>query len=123
MQPDSELARLADLLDAAAAERKTLLYIDAAERLELPGPRRIQQLARLLEALTEADFAAGRPVRAALVVSKARPGLPAPGFFDCAARLDRKSTRLNSSHVAISYAVFCLKKKKRQDKTDQCWTG
>src|SRR5690625_7116081 len=27
---------------------------------------------------------------------------------------DRKSTRLNSSHVAISYAVFCLKKKKRR---------
>src|SRR5690625_6001461 len=31
------------------------------------------------------------------------------------ALLDRKSTRLNSSHVAISYAVFCLKKK-REDK-------
>src|SRR5437660_4613316 len=30
-----------------------------------------------------------------------------------ATRLDRKSTRLNSSHVAISYAVFCLKKKKK----------
>src|SRR5437660_3149214 len=29
------------------------------------------------------------------------------------ALLDRKSTRLNSSHVAISYAVFCLKKKKK----------
>src|SRR5438874_9966775 len=28
--------------------------------------------------------------------------------------LDRKSTRLNSSHVEISYAVFCLKKKKNQ---------
>src|SRR5438874_9228951 len=28
--------------------------------------------------------------------------------------LDRKSTRLNSSHVEISYAVFCLKKKKHQ---------
>src|SRR5437660_4389183 len=28
-------------------------------------------------------------------------------------KLDRKSTRLNSSHVAISYAVFCLKKKMR----------
>src|SRR2546426_3249125 len=27
-------------------------------------------------------------------------------------RLDRKSTRLNSSHLVISYAVFCLKKKK-----------
>src|SRR5207253_11204175 len=33
---------------------------------------------------------------------------PAPA----GARVDRKSTRLNSSHVAISYAVFCLKKKK-----------
>src|SRR5690606_41561433 len=29
-------------------------------------------------------------------------------------RQDRKSTRLNSSHVKISYAVFCLKKKKQQ---------
>src|SRR5690625_7074690 len=29
------------------------------------------------------------------------------------AKEDRKSTRLNSSHVAISYAVFCLKKKKK----------
>src|SRR5438477_9117153 len=28
-------------------------------------------------------------------------------------QLDRKSTRLNSSHMSISYAVFCLKKKKR----------
>src|SRR5690625_6230802 len=31
-----------------------------------------------------------------------------------AAERDRKSTRLNSSHVAISYAVFCLTKKKQQ---------
>src|SRR5690554_7350317 len=29
---------------------------------------------------------------------------------------DRKSTRLNSSHVRISYAVFCLKKKKKENK-------
>src|SRR5207253_11330299 len=34
-----------------------------------------------------------------------------------ASSLDRKSTRLNSSHVAISYAVFCLKKKKKKKKT------
>src|SRR5690242_21462716 len=34
-----------------------------------------------------------------------RPGYP--GFVE-----DRKSTRLNSSHMSISYAVFCLKKKK-----------
>src|SRR5258708_26835745 len=31
--------------------------------------------------------------------------------------LDRKSTRLNSSHQIISYAVFCLKKKKKQKNT------
>src|SRR5699024_11241019 len=31
---------------------------------------------------------------------------------------DRKSTRLNSSHVSISYAVFCLKKKKKKEKYD-----
>src|SRR5262245_63170317 len=30
---------------------------------------------------------------------------------------DRKSTRLNSSHLGISYAVFCLKKKKKHDQT------
>src|SRR2546426_6507922 len=30
---------------------------------------------------------------------------------------DRKSTRLNSSHLVISYAVFCLKKKKKKKKT------
>src|SRR5256885_16013818 len=30
---------------------------------------------------------------------------------------DRKSTRLNSSHLVISYAVFCLKKKKKNDST------
>src|SRR5690606_40015945 len=33
------------------------------------------------------------------------------GAFDTLVGLDRKSTRLNSSHVKISYAVFCLKKK------------
>src|SRR5947199_6197987 len=33
-----------------------------------------------------------------------------------AAREDRKSTRLNSSHLGISYAVFCLKKKKNRAK-------
>src|SRR5438034_7191469 len=38
------------------------------------------------------------------------------GASDCwfsAAQRDRKSTRLNSSHTVISYAVFCLKKKKK----------
>src|SRR5690242_21596608 len=33
---------------------------------------------------------------------------------------DRKSTRLNSSHMSISYAVFCLKKKKKKDIKRSC---
>src|SRR5690625_6856186 len=45
-----------------------------------------------------------------------RPGTasaqPARGSAATGGAQDRKSTRLNSSHVAISYAVFCLKKKK-----------
>src|SRR5438067_10630219 len=41
-----------------------------------------------------------------------RPGKPDAGKVPGGARADRKSTRLNSSHVSISYAVFCLKKKK-----------
>src|SRR5699024_12547976 len=40
-----------------------------------------------------------------------RDGLPL--LLAAAAKLDRKSTRLNSSHVSISYAVFCLKNKRR----------
>src|SRR5437868_7363317 len=52
--------------------------------------------------------------------------LPAYAQVDRAKQIggDRKSTRLNSSHVSISYAVFCLKKKKysrvRLPTTDQC---
>src|SRR5437899_10640701 len=58
--------------------------------------------------------------------SRRRPGAP-PGRPQFAARRagplaaalpggDRKSTRLNSSHLGISYAVFCLKKKKKKKK-------
>src|SRR6266508_6176984 len=50
----------------------------------------------------------------ALPISKpcTRPTPSPPRFGSSTAARDRKSTRLNSSHVAISYAVFCLKKKK-----------
>src|SRR5690606_35855755 len=63
------------------------------------------------------------------------PSHPAPGFSRAARsprpgawrlwhadiRKDRKSTRLNSSHVKISYAVFCLKKKMREQ-VKNCYT-
>src|SRR5438128_6037753 len=46
-------------------------------------------------------------------ISSARNLARVPTAF--AGTRDRKSTRLNSSHGSISYAVFCLKKKKEQD--------
>src|SRR2546422_7776467 len=54
-----------------------------------------------------ATLKARQPLRDVLV-ARLRPILPRK----IATRLDRKSTRLNSSHGYISYAVFCLKKKK-----------
>src|SRR5947208_7823537 len=48
----------------------------------------------------------------------ARTGGRAPARTPCTRNAgDRKSTRLNSSHQIISYAVFCLKKKKKKYKT------
>src|SRR5256885_11121360 len=50
------------------------------------------------------------PVFAAFAQVADQPGAGLPTIVVTA---DRKSTRLNSSHLVISYAVFCLKKKKR----------
>src|SRR5690349_22881276 len=70
--------------------------------------------------MTKFKDTAIEPFLDALASSKATPGggsaaaiIGAMG----AALVDRKSTRLNSSHVEISYAVFCLKKKKKHTTT------
>src|SRR5258708_4153795 len=57
------------------------------------------------------------PLQAVRQLREQQPTLPIIGFLshvqtELAAQADRKSTRLNSSHQIISYAVFCLKKKK-----------
>src|SRR3989442_8478838 len=54
-----------------------------------------------------------RDWRFMLVLPGTTPFLLRTAHLLCHDRLDRKSTRLNSSHVRISYAVFCLKKKKK----------
>src|SRR5436190_18605529 len=54
--------------------------------------------------------------RRKIALEKDAADLPIPNirpFFSRA--IDRKSTRLNSSHTVISYAVFCLKKKKKKN--------
>src|SRR5688572_31842197 len=62
----------------------------------------------------------GVPRASPRVVVSRGPLLCQPAPFDLGQRrLDRKSTRLNSSHSQISYAVFCLKKKKKKKKGSQ----
>src|SRR5437870_8090543 len=57
-------------------------------------------------------------VSAGLIVTDGSPGDGTPSAWRTEEQLesarDRKSTRLNSSHVAISYAVLCMKKKKEE---------
>src|SRR2546422_7773607 len=66
---------------------------------------------RLHEALEAIDRGTGHG--AAQSNGSRDPGSRARGRADCC-MADRKSTRLNSSHGYISYAVFCLKKKKNR---------
>src|SRR5205085_12176868 len=58
------------------------------------------------------DLVAGR----AASRSRRHSRNPIRQIYDRSGRRDRKSTRLNSSHSQISYAVFCLKKKKKDIK-------
>src|SRR5690606_41934896 len=84
--------------DTATTEIYTLSLHDALPILSTSPRARAQ---------TACWAAVRRALRwVAVSISCSRPSSPA----------DRKSTRLNSSHVKISYAVFCLKKKKKQTK-------
>src|SRR6266508_5144571 len=83
---------LADLAD------QTAIAIARAAALGIQPPAAVL--------LAERDLAGW--ARALHATGAARPRTPGTREV----LLDRKSTRLNSSHVAISYAVFCLKKKK-----------
>lgn len=84
---EAQLERLRAVLERARAERRTLTYLEAADAVMVEPPHRIHKLARLVEILLKQDVQAGRTPLAALVVSRARAGLPAPGFFDRAGRL------------------------------------
>ena len=83
--------RLRARLAEAARRRRVLTYGELATALELSPPHTIHQVAEALEGLMAEDAAHDRPFIAALAVSKARDGLPAPGFFDCAQLLGRFS--------------------------------
>ncbi len=72
----------------AARAGQTLTYAELAARLELRPPHTIHRTALLLEDLMRDQAAKGEPQLASIVVSKARAGLPAPGFFILMRELD-----------------------------------
>src|SRR2546426_11323007 len=88
--------------DTATTEIYTLSLHDA---LPILRPRRARDRGRVDQGVHEPD----RRARAA----DAQDGAAARALDPPGAGRDRKSTRLNSSHLVISYAVFCLKKKKK----------
>jgi len=66
-----------------------ITYQELAKALQILPPHSIHRVTEALERLMEEDAAADRLFIAALAISKARGGLPAPGFFDFARRLGR----------------------------------
>src|SRR5690606_41727937 len=87
--------------------RSSDLHLRARLQLHPFQPPRLRRVDGLV--VEGAEGAVGRGHVAARVRAEAGP---LAGLVE--AFRDRKSTRLNSSHVKISYAVFCLKKKKTQ---------
>ena len=82
-------ARVRAFLENGANRRIPITYQELTKALQILPPHSIHRVTEALERLMEEDAAADRPFIAALVISKARGGLPAPGFFDCARRLGR----------------------------------
>jgi hypothetical protein len=109
-------ARTRAFLESVAKRRILITYQELANALQILPPLSIHRVTEALERLMEEDAAADRPFIAALVISKARGGLPGPGFFDCARRLGRfagdpDGQDARTFHTAELNAVFA------------CWGG
>jgi len=72
---------LRNVLLSAARSGLTLTYADLAKQLALQPPHTIHRTGLLLEDLMRAQAAKAEPPLASFVVSRARAGLPSPGFF------------------------------------------
>ena len=104
-------ARVRAFLENVAKRQIPITYHELTKALQILPPHSIQRLTEALERLMEEDAAADRPFIAALAISKARGGLPAPGFFDTARRLGRFAGDPDgqdawSFHAAELNAVF-----------------
>ena len=74
-------ARMIAALEESARAERTITYAELAEAAGMPGPYRIHRVTEALEDLITSDHDAGHPLRSAAAISKARNGLPGPGFF------------------------------------------
>src|SRR5690625_6889504 len=99
----SMLSRKAIEIAKSYASQNESLEVHVISVLEATGPRTNLQMTRnIMRELTDKL----QPQMDKIADEFAREGITIK---------DRKSTRLNSSHVAISYAVFCLKKKRKNN--------
>src|SRR5207249_9441857 len=83
-----------------------------------PAEPQIRDFDRRSEYGHTSRFPATHPLGEKHPADYARHEVRGRGPIAARAGRDRKSTRLNSSHVSISYAVFCLKKKKNNTNTN-----
>ncbi len=103
---DNVLAlRVRTYLSQIVGQATPITYQALAGALDLSPPNTIRQLTLALEYLMEEDVAATSPMIAALVVSKTRGGLPAPGFFDCARRIGRLGGDVSEQDQAAYHAA------------------
>lgn len=87
VQTEELAARIRATLHAMPEAELPVTYGVLAARLSVPGPGSIRRLTEALELTMRQDAAQGRPPVAALVVARLGGGLPAPGFFELAAKL------------------------------------
>jgi hypothetical protein len=95
-------------LATTAANNRLITYAELAEAAGLTGRHRINRLTVWLEELIDSDAAANVPLRAARVISRARGGLPAPGFFMKCAALDLYDGPTDGPQ-AYSFHLNCLR--------------
>ena len=93
---------------AVIKNKEQITYNALAATANMTGPHKIHRLTSWLEQLMAEDHHNDRPLRAAVVISKARGGLPAPGFFDKAKELglDFETTDRHASYEAYLQTVY-----------------
>lgn len=95
-------------LQRIAFQGEPITYKALAEALELEPPNTIHQVTEALEWLMREDAANDHPFIAALVISRARGGLPASGFFDIARDLGRFDGDPSGPDAAASYRAMLV---------------